>query len=152
MIRKVVVAAAVGLLFSSQMAMAAESVRLGGVQGSVLVNQNGRFVPVTSATVLRAGDRVMAMDGSATVSYGAGCNVAITARSMATVSAANPCAGGSSNIVRASYAGADTDGYGEAPTTPPGAGWDFWVWAGFGLVTVTAVGVAIGDSNDPSSP
>ncbi|MBI1404582.1 MAG: hypothetical protein GC145_00480 [Caulobacter sp.] len=153
MIRKVVVAASVGLLLSSQMAMAAESVRLGGVQGSVLVNQNGRYVPVTASTVLRPGDRVMAMDGSATVSYGANCNVAIAARSMATVAAASPCAGGSSNVIKTAYAGGGEDdqmGYG--PTGDPGQGWDFWLWAGFGVVTVTAVAITVNDSNEPTSP
>lgn len=153
MIRKVIVAASVGLLLSGQMAMAAESVRLGGVQGSVLVNQNGRYVPVTASTVLRPGDRVMAMDGSATVSYGAGCNVAIAARSMATVAATSPCAGGSSNVIRTAYsgAGAGEDGYG-GPTDQPGQGWDFWLWAGFGLVTVGGTIIAINNDSNPSSP
>lgn len=150
MIRKVIVAASVGLLLTSQVAMAAEGARLGGVQGSVLVNQNGRYVPVTSSTVLKAGDRVMAMDGSATVTYGSGCSVAISARSMATIGDNATCAGGSSNIVRATYAD-DQEGYG-APTDPPGAGWDFWLWATFGVVTIGVTAVAIGDGNDPSSP
>lgn len=153
MIRKVVVAASVGLLLSSQAALAAESVRLGGVQGSVLVNQNGRYVPVTASTVLRPGDRVMAMDGSATVSYGAGCNVTVAARSMATISAASPCAGGSSNIVKTAYSGAgdEQDGYG-APTDPPGQGWDFWVWSAFGVITITSAAVVINDDSEPTSP
>jgi hypothetical protein len=150
MIRNVIAAASVGLLLTSQVAMAAEGARLGGVQGSVLVNQNGRYVPVTSSTVLSAGDRVMAMDGSATVTYGSGCSVAISARSMATIGDAATCAGGSSNIVRAAYAD-DQEGYG-APSDPPGQGWDFWLWATFGVVTVGVTAMAINDGNDPSSP
>jgi hypothetical protein len=149
MIRKVIVAASVGLLLMGQTAMAAEGARLGGVQGSVLVNQNGRYVPVTSSTVLKAGDRVMAMDGSATVTYGSGCSVAISARSMATIG--DTCAGGSSNIVRATYQEGETEGYG-GPDTPPGQGWDFWLWATFGVVTVGVTAMAIADGNDPSSP
>lgn len=151
MIRKVIVAASVGLLLSSQVAIAAEGARLGGVQGSVLVNQNGRYVPVTSSTVLKAGDRVMAMDGSATVTYGSGCSVAISARSMATIGDSATCAGGSSNIVRAAFQDGEQDGYG-GPTDPPGQGWDFWLWATFGVVTVGVTAVAINDGNDPSSP
>lgn len=151
MIRKVIVAASVGLLLSSQVAIAAEGARLGGVQGSVLVNQNGRYVPVTSSTVLKAGDRVMAMDGSATVTYGSGCSVAISARSMATIGDSATCAGGSSNIVRAAFQD-DQEGYGDPPANPPGQGWDFWLWATFGVVTVGVTAVAIGDANDPSSP
>ncbi len=151
MIRKIIVAASVGLLLTGQVAMAADGARLGGVQGSVLVNQNGRYVPVTSSTVLKAGDRVMAMDGSATVTYGSGCSVAVSARSMATIGDSATCAGGSSNIVRAAYQD-DQEGYGEGPTGEPGAGWDFWLWATFGVVTVGVTAVAINDGNDPSSP
>ncbi|MDO9334786.1 MAG: hypothetical protein EON95_00495 [Caulobacteraceae bacterium] len=151
MIRNVIVAASVGLLLTGQVAMAADGARLGGVQGSVLVNQNGRYVPVTSSTVLRAGDRVMAMDGSATVTYASGCSVAVSARSMATIGDSAACAGGSSNIVRAAYQD-DQQGYGDAPTSPPGQGWDFWLWATFGVVTVGVTAWAINDSNDPSSP
>lgn len=147
MIRKIAVAASVGLLLTSQVAVAADSVRLGAVEGSVLVNQNGRFVPVTSSTVLRPGDRVMAMDGSATISYGA-CTTQVSARSMATVSA--DC-GGSSNLVRAAYQD-EQEGYGQGPTNPPGMGWDFWTWATFGVITIGVTAVAINDSNDPSSP
>lgn len=151
MIRKVIVAASVGLLLTGQMAVAAEGARLGGVQGSVLVNQNGRYVPVTSSTVLKAGDRVMAMDGSATVTYGSGCSVAVSARSMATIGDSATCAGGSSNIVRAAYQD-DQEGYGDAPTNPPGQGWDFWLWATFGVVTVGVTAAAVSNGNDPSSP
>lgn len=146
MIRKIAAVASVGLLLSSQVAIAADSVRLGAVQGSVLVNQDGRFVPVTSSTVLRAGDRVMAMNGSATINYGA-CATQLTARSMATVGA--DC-GGSSNVVKASY-NDEQEGYG-SPSNPPGQGWDFWVWTGFGIVSVSAIAIAVNDSSDPSSP
>ena len=151
MIRKVIVAASVGLLLTGQAAIAAEGARLGSVQGSVLVNQNGRYVPVTSSTVLKAGDRVMAMDGSATVTYGSDCSVAVSARSMATIGDAATCAGGSSNVVRAAYQDGEQDGYG-GPADPPGSGWDFWLWATFGVVTIGATAVAIGDGNEPSSP
>lgn len=150
MIRKLIVAASVGLLLTGQVAMAAGGASLNGVQGTVLVNQNGRYVPVTSETVLKAGDRVMAMDGSATVSYGNGCSVAVSARSMATVGDAATCAGGSSNVVRAAYQD-DQEGYG-APQGEPGQGWDFWTWATFGVITVGVTAVALNDANDPSSP
>lgn len=150
MIRKIIVAASVGLLLTGQVAMAADGARLGGVQGTVLVNQNGRYVPVTSSTVLKAGDRVMAMDGSATVTYGSGCSVAVSARSMATIGDSATCAGGSSNIVRATYQ--DAEGYGGPPQNPPGEGWGFWTWATFGVITMGVTGVAINNGNDPASP
>ncbi|MDQ0464931.1 hypothetical protein QO010_002715 [Caulobacter ginsengisoli] len=147
MIRRIAVAATIGLLLSSQ-AMAGE-VRLAGVQGSVLVNQNGRFVPVTASTKLKAGDRVMAMDGSASVTYADGCKVSVGSRSMATVGAASPCASGSSGVVRAAAA----DGYDD---NKKGYIWDdstgLWLWVGFGVVTVAVVGSALSDDETPSSP
>jgi len=146
MIRRIAVAASVGLLLSGQ-AMAAEAVRLGAVSGSVMVNQNGRFAPAARGTVLRAGDRVMATEGSANLIYADGCNVAVSARSMATVGAVSPCAGGSSNVVRISTAGGDgggSDGYYDDN--------GLWVWLGFGVVTAIAVGSAVNDDADPASP
>lgn len=146
MIRRIAVATTIGLLLSSQ-ALAGE-VRLAGVQGSVLVNQNGRYVPVTASTSLKAGDRVMAMDGSASVTYADGCKVSVGARSMATVGATSPCSAGSSNVVRAQSG----DGYGD---NKGGGYWDdngVWIWLGFGVVTAAVVGSAISDDETPSSP
>jgi hypothetical protein len=145
MIRRIAVATAIGLLLSSQ-ALAGE-VRLAGVQGSVLVNQNGRFVPVTAGTALKAGDRVMAMDGSASVTYADGCKVSVGSRSMATVGATSPCGSGASGVVRA----ASGDGYDDRK----GGYWDdngVWIWLGFGVVTAAVVGSALSDDETPSSP
>ena len=72
-------------------------------------------------------------------------------RSMATIGDASTCAGGSSNIVRAAYQDGEQEGYG-GPTGEPGQGWDFWLWATFGVVTIGVTAVALNDANDPSSP
>lgn len=160
MIRRIAVAATIGLLFTSS-AMAGE-IRLGGVQGSVLVNQNGRFVPVTAGTTLRAGDRIMAMDGSASVTYADGCKVNVGARSMATVGTTSPCAGGSSGVVRA----ASSDGYGSSAGDDDGSsilpdcgssiwcvnGGGFGLWTAFGITTAVVVGNALSSDEKPSSP
>jgi hypothetical protein len=141
------VVAAVGALFAGS-ALAAEGARVGGVNGSVMVNQNGRYVPAASVSVLRAGDRVMTTTGSATITYADGCNVAVAARSMATVAAVSPCAGGSSSLVKVSTR-ADSDdrgGYGY------GDDYDFWLWASFGVVTVGVTANALGEDESPSSP
>lgn len=147
MIRRIAVAATIGLLFTSS-ALAAET-RVGGVQGSVLVNQNGRYVPVTAGTTLKAGDRIMSMDGSATVTYADGCKVSVGARSMATVGSSSPCAAGSSGVVRAAAA----DGY----SSDKGTLWfddntGMWMWLAFGAVTAVVVGSALNDDETPSSP
>ncbi len=129
-------------------ALAAETARLGAVSGSVMVNQNGRFAPATRGAVLQTGDRVMATNGAASLVYSDGCNVTVSAKSMATVAAVSPCAGGSSNVVKVSTRRDDDDrgayGYGDD--------YDFWLWLTFGIVTVVAVGSAVADDEDPSSP
>lgn len=147
MFQRMAVVVAVGALFAGS-AFAAEGARVGGINGSVMVNQNGRYVPAASASVLRAGDRVMTTTGSATITYADGCNVAVAARSMATIAAVSPCAGGSSSVVKVSTRGADDDrgGYGYD------SDYDFWLWAGFGVVTAGVVGNALSEDESPSSP
>lgn len=149
MIRRIAVAATVGLLFTTS-ALAGET-RLGGVQGSVLVNQNGRYVPVTAGTTLKAGDRIMSMDGSASVTYADGCKVNVGARSMATVGTSSPCASGStSGVVRAAAADGYKDGEGGHLWFDDNTG--LWMWLAFGAATAVVVGSAISDDETPSSP
>ncbi|MDO9472269.1 MAG: hypothetical protein Q7J28_04380 [Caulobacter sp.] len=139
---------AAGALLAGQAAIAAEGARVSGVSGSVMVSQNGRFVPAANGAVLRAGDRVVASSGSARVVYGDGCNVAISARSMATVAAASPCVGGSSDLVKISTRADDDDrgAYGYGDNT------DLYLWLGFGVVTAVVTAVALEDDSDPNSP
>jgi hypothetical protein len=146
MMRRVAVATAIGLLLAGQ-AMAAE-VRMGAVSGSVMVNQNGKFAPASRGAVLQAGDRVMATNGSTSIVYGDGCNVTVAARSMATISAVSPCAGGSSNLVKVSTQGGDRDGgaYGY------GSDYDLWLWLTFGIVTVGVVASELNNDESPASP
>jgi hypothetical protein len=98
--RSIAAFAAAGALLAGQAAVAAEGARISAVSGSVMISQNGRLVPASNGALLRAGDRVVSSSGSARVVYGDGCNVAVSARSMATVAAASPCAGGSSGLVK----------------------------------------------------
>jgi hypothetical protein len=147
MIRQIAVAASVALLGISGQAMAAQTAQLASVQGTVLVNQNGRYSPVTSKTTLRAGDRVLAMNGGAQLTYANGCVVDVSARSMATVADA---ACGSDGIVKAQY----TEGTGtydgqEGTYYRDG---DFWMFLAFGLLTVAVVVAAWSDDEDPESP
>jgi hypothetical protein len=147
MIRQIAVAASVALLGISGQAMAAQTAQLATVQGSVLVNQNGRYSPVTSKTTLRAGDRVLAMNGAAKLTYANGCVVDVSARSMATVSDA---ACGSDNIVKAQYTeGAGTYNGQEGTFSRDG---DFWLFLGFGLLTAIVVAAAWSDDEQPESP
>ena len=159
MMRRVAVATAISLLLSGQ-AMAAEA-RLGAVSGSVMVNQGGRFVAATRGTVLQTGDRVMATSGSASLTYSDGCNVAVATRSMATVAAVSPCAGGSSGVVKV-RAGGGQQGYGgsfeggsfEGGSFEGGsfAGGGLFAWLAFGLATGLIVNDALSNGQKPNSP
>ncbi|MDP2258231.1 MAG: hypothetical protein Q8J89_00765 [Caulobacter sp.] len=149
MYRSIAAFAAAGLLLAGQAAVAAEGARISAVSGSVMISQNGRFVPASNGAVLRAGDRVVASSGSARVVYGDGCNVAVTARSMATVAAASPCVGGSSGVVKISTQSDDRDdrgayGYGDNR--------DLYLWLGFGVLTGVVTYYALDDDSDPNSP
>lgn len=144
MIRQIAVAASIALLGISGQAMAGQSVELSNVKGSVLVNQNGRYVPVTSTTALRAGDRVLAMNGDASLVYADGCKVNVSARSMSTIGS-EAC--GADDVIR--VADENNDGYEDSSQTTSNA--DLWLWIGFGVLTIVVTGAAIADDEDPTS-
>jgi len=157
MIRQIAVAASIALLGISGQAMAGQSVQLSNVNGSVLVNQNGRYVPVTNATTLRAGDRLVSMNGDASLVYADGCKVDLSAQSMATITDA-PCAADS--VVRAEFEtapGANAS-LGTMMSFPESkipqdnvGGADMWLWLGFGVLTAVVVAAAFADDEDPVS-
>lgn len=144
MIRQITVAATIALLGFSSQAMAGQTARLSSVQGSVLVNQNGRYTPVTSSTVLRSGDRLMAMNGDAKLTYADGCAVNVSARSMTTIGS-QACGSDDAKVVRADYvtSGGDRDDRNNG---------DFYVWLGFGVVTVAVMAMAMNHAHNPTSP
>lgn len=93
-ITKYAAAIAMGLTCFAGQASAMEGAlaQVSAVKGSVAINQGGKIVPVTSATALRAGDRVMSMDGSqAQIKFADGCVVGVGANGMATIGAKSPC-------------------------------------------------------------
>jgi hypothetical protein len=146
MIRQIAVAASIALLGISGQAMAAQTAQLASVTGSVLVNQNGRYVPA-SKTTLRAGDKVLAMNGGAKLTYANGCVVDMSARSMVTVSDA---ACGSDNVIKAQYTeGAGTYEGEEGRFYRDG---DLWMFIGFGLLATAVVVAAWSDDEEPKSP
>ena len=93
MIGKYAAVAAIGALCIAGQASAKDAAmaQLSAVKGSVMVNQGGKMVPAT-AGALRAGDRVVAANGSASVAYADGCVVSLQSNGMATIGAASPCA------------------------------------------------------------
>lgn len=158
MLRSIAAFAVAGVMLAGQAAVAAEGARLSAVSGSVMISQNGRFVPASNGALLRAGDRVVASSGSARVVYGDGCNVAVSARSMATVAAASPCAGGSSGLVKVATAAPGQQGYNDDGSEKAGA-WHRagmrdgrYLWVAFGIITGAAVYTALEDDSNPNSP
>jgi hypothetical protein len=62
----------------------------GGDPGTTLVNQGEGFSPVTGASELKPGDRIMVKKGgTATITYPGGCTVPV--HGIATVGALSPC-------------------------------------------------------------
>ena len=97
MISKYAAVAAVGLLClaGQASAMNATVAQLGAVKGAVMINQGGAYVTASSGTVLRAGDRIVAMEGGAAqLQYADGCAISVGSTAMATVGASSPCGAG----------------------------------------------------------
>ncbi len=114
---KIAAVAATGLCFISGQVLAqnASLPTLSGLHGAVYVDQGNGFAPADAHTVLHRGDRVMASHGGLVrLSYKDGCNVQVNSRTLATVGAQSPCAGGSApRLMKADYQS-------EAP--PPSSG------------------------------
>jgi hypothetical protein len=148
MIRQVIVAASIALLGISGQAVAAQSAKLANVSGSVLVNQDGRFVPTKGATALRAGDRVLAMNGGGTLTYANGCTTTVVPHSMVTI---NDGACGGAKVVKAQYTEGQVGTYNGQEGTYHRDG-DFWVFIAFGVLTAAVTIAAFNDDDQPVSP
>ena len=110
MIGKYAAVVAIGALCIAGQASAKDAAmaQLSAVKGSVMVNQGGKMVPAT-AGALRAGDRVVAANGSARLAYADGCVVSLQANGMATIGAASPCATGAGLVSASQGAAAQSD-------------------------------------------
>ena len=95
-INKFGAAIAVGLTCFAGQALAADGLaQMSAVKGSLAVNRGGKIAPVSAGTSLRAGDRVMSINGgSGKIKFADGCVVDIAAKGMATVGAKSPCSAG----------------------------------------------------------
>ena len=140
---------AASLLLSSAAFAEEGAATLSNQKGTVLVNQGEEFVTATEAQVLKAGDRVMVMEGGAAeVVFNDGCVLPLESGSMAVVSELSTCAGSVAAVeqIGPSYAQAigatrparcddndDTNDEGCAAAGRwaggnRGAGWVFGVW------------------------
>ena len=136
---KVAAIAAMGMLLAGQ-ASAADfaQAQISSVKGSVVVSQNGKFVPAANVSALKAGDRVVAKDGQAQLKYADGCVVSLKPQGMATIGAQSPCASGA-GLVSATQGDSAVLGL-----------------SGFGAAAATFAGLAavlliVGDSEDDNT-
>lgn len=81
-------------------AIAADSVAsLSSQEGTVLVNQGEEFITAADNQSLKAGDRVMLMEGaSAEITFTDGCALPLVAGSLVDIPAVSPCAGGLAKV------------------------------------------------------
>ncbi|MCX7034406.1 MAG: hypothetical protein NT046_10610 [Arenimonas sp.] len=90
---------AASLLLSTAAFAADGTATLVNQQGTVLVNQGEEFVTATQAQALKAGDRVMVMEGgTAQISFADGCVLPLASGSMAVVPETSTCAGAIANV------------------------------------------------------
>ncbi len=90
----------------------AAAASLSTVQGSVMLSQNGKMALASSAGLrgadkpmpVRAGDRIIAKDGQARLTYADGCVVTVKPQSMLTIGQASPCASSSGLVTTGSSA------------------------------------------------
>ena len=81
-------------------AFAVDSVgTLSSQEGTVLVNQGEEFITAADNQSLKAGDRVMLMEGaSAEITFTDGCALPLVAGSLVDIPAVSPCAGGLAKV------------------------------------------------------
>jgi hypothetical protein len=105
--KKFMALAAVGAFCVAGQAYAKDAApaQLAGVSGAVMVEQGGKMVSASSASALRAGDRVVVKSGKAQVKFADGCVVDLAAGKMVTVATKSPCASGA-GVVSTSQADA----------------------------------------------
>jgi hypothetical protein len=133
-------------LLISGAAFAADGIAvLANQQGTVLVNQGEEFVTAVPAQALKAGDRVMVMEGGAAdISFNDGCVLVLAPGSLAIVPEVSTCAGSVASVeqISPSYAQAigavddnrcfDNDDSNDFNCAPPvrnsNAGWVFGAW------------------------
>ena len=92
---KYAAAVAIGLAAFAGQASATQSTlaQVSSFQGALAIEQDGRTVALTSATSLKAGDRIVSMeDGKAQIKFADGCAVMVQPNAVTTVGETSPCA------------------------------------------------------------
>lgn len=108
--------------------------------GSVVVSQDGKLAPLSGATTLKVGDRVVSKDGSAQLQFADGCKITLKANTMATIADKSPCASPGAGLVSA--------------TNGDNAQLFNLTWFGTALVAIGVVALLflVFDDDDPKSP
>ena len=162
--RPLVLAAAVAALLAATGAQAAEQLvlaSLGDVQGKVMVNQGKGFVAARPGMEVRAGDRVIALDGAAArIVYNDGCVTNLKERNLLPIEAkgcATQAVNPNAEVVKLAQAigGTRSDAPAAAPPPPPSApvvaATPGWVLPAVLLGAALAAGGGGGDSTPISA-
>lgn len=119
------------------------------VEGPITINQGEQFIAARPSQSVKAGDRIMAADGSsATVTYADGCNLQIAAGTLVTLPATSPCAGGVPLVQGTMPAGGAVVG----STAATGSTGATVAWIAGGVLVGVGVHELIEDDDDTSSP
>lgn len=141
MFGKVAAIAAAGMMLAGQAAAADTTLAsVSAVKGTAVVSQNGKIAPITGATKLNAGDRVIAKDGQVSLAYADGCQITLKPNAMATISASSPCASQQGLVAAGGGDSAQLFGL---------------TWFGTTLVVLGGIAVLFlifDDDDDPASP
>jgi hypothetical protein len=140
-------AACVTMVGGQALAQSAQLPTLGDLRGTVFVDQGDGYLPVDRGTVLHPGDRVIAgRGGVARLAYADGCTSQVTSRTLATVSAVSPCAGGTApRVIKAADDAGYAGGGGGISTTG-------WIIGGLAVIGIVAVIVSVATDNGSNSP
>lgn len=118
------------------------------VTGNVLVTTADGYQPLTVDTVLKAGDRMTVLDGSAvTLTYQGGCVDVVNTASIYTVPVTSPCSAVAGSTGEGASAPTGRTGGSTGDFTPS----DGLIGVGI-LAGATAVVWALGEMNDDEAP
>lgn len=124
-------------------------------EGTVLVNQGEVFATAEDGQALRAGDRVMVMEGGfANLVFGDGCEVVVPQGSLLDVPAASPCVTGEVAQIKQigpNYAQAVGDAGPDVRHNRERDIDEGWIWFGVGMAALVAF-LANEPDEEPVSP
>lgn len=134
-------------LFAASAFAADPVATLSSQEGTVLVNQGEEFTTANANQALKAGDRVMLMEGaSAEITFADGCALPLLAGSLVDIPAVSPCAGGLAKVQNLGPT------YAQAPGERVVRDGRLWEWVVFGTAGALILVEVTGDNYSITQP